>query len=162
MSRIENIAGKICEILLPIRDTIYIGNGSSIAVCTLASIDLLKSIARDEHLMHKIAVVGRLLSENKGIDMLLDYIASMKGIRYLIICGKDSRGHYAGQALIALHRNGMDERGRIIGAIGKNPVISASIEKVNEFRIRVNVIDMIGVVEKERISLHIESLGVYP
>ncbi len=159
MSRIEDIAGKVCEIILPIRDTIYIGKGSSIAVCTLASIDLLRSIARDEHIMHKIAVVGRLLSENKGIDMLLDYITSNKGIRYLVVCGKDSRGHYAGQALLALYKNGIDERGRIIGAIGKNPVISASMEKVNDFRAYVNLIDMIGVVEKDKVSLCIESLA---
>lgn len=159
MSRIEDIAGKVCEILLPIRDTIYIGKGSSIAVCTLASIDLLKSIASDEHIMSRIAVVGRLLSENKGIDTLLDYIVRDKGIKHLIICGKDSRGHYAGQALLALYKNGIDERGRIIGAIGKNPVISASMEKVNDFRTNVNLIDMIGVVEKDKVSLCIESLA---
>jgi tetrahydromethanopterin S-methyltransferase subunit A len=158
LKRIEYLAGKICEVILPIRDTVHIGKGSSIAVCTLASIDLLKSIAEDEYIMQSIAVVGRLLSENKGIDMLVNFIAEHKEIRYLILCGNDTKGHYAGQALLALYKNGINNDGRIVGAIGKHPIVSVSMDKIDEFRTRINVIDMIGVKDKEKIRACIESL----
>ncbi len=156
--RIEYIAGKICEVMLPIRDTVHIGKGSSIAVCTLASMDLLKSIAEDEYIMQRIAIVGRLLSENKGIDMLVNYIVEHKEIRYLVLCGNDPKGHYPGQALLALYKNGMNNYGRIIGAIGKDPIVSVSMDKIDEFRNRINVIDMIGVRDKEKVRTCIESL----
>lgn len=159
LKRIEDLISKICEAMLPIKDTVHIGKGSSIAVCTLASIDLLKSIAEDEDIMQRIAVVGRLLSENKGIDMLVNYIAENKKIRYLILCGNDPKGHYAGQAVLALHKNGVSkDDGRIVGAIGKYPMISVSIDKINEFRTRINIIDMIGVTDKEKIYSYIEWL----
>jgi|GEM_PF-2154580 hypothetical protein len=44
-----------------------IGEGKIVAVCTLPSMDLFQTIARTADVMNRILIVGRLLSENKGI-----------------------------------------------------------------------------------------------
>ncbi|HET6516998.1 MAG TPA: tetrahydromethanopterin S-methyltransferase subunit A, partial [Nitrosopumilaceae archaeon] len=71
MNLLENLAGEVCKALLPIPEEVYFGNkNSSVAVCTLSSIDLLKKLSQPEFLQ-KIAIVGRLLSENKRIESLI-------------------------------------------------------------------------------------------
>src|SRR5215204_3721785 len=67
-SKIDNIFGICCYHLLPIKQEYYIGKGRKIAICTLSSMDLLKEIKNNNEIMEKISIVGRLLSENKGID----------------------------------------------------------------------------------------------
>jgi hypothetical protein len=52
---------------LPIKHEYYIGEGKSVAVCTLSSMDLPQTIARTEDVMNRILIVGRLLSEKKEI-----------------------------------------------------------------------------------------------
>lgn len=42
---LEIAAGKLCEILIPIKHEYYTEGGNSIAICTLSSIDLLQTIA---------------------------------------------------------------------------------------------------------------------
>ncbi len=144
------IAGKLCEVLLPINESVYIGRGNDIAVCTLASIDLLRDIASDKRIMDRITIVGRLLSENRGIEKLIES-AINNDLKYIILVGEDSKGHHAGQALIALHRNGIDSNGRIIGAIGKNPFLTIGKDRVDEFRSKVKLIDAIGVRDRESV-----------
>ena len=53
---LENAAGKLCEILIPIKHEYYIGGGNIIAICTLSSIDLLQTIANRPDIMHRILV----------------------------------------------------------------------------------------------------------
>ncbi|MFN4336082.1 MAG: tetrahydromethanopterin S-methyltransferase subunit A [Candidatus Nitrosocaldus sp.] len=159
LEKFSDIAGKVCEFILPIRHDIFIGNpNSSIAVCTLSSIDLLLSISRSD-LMQYIAIVGRLLSENKGIDALVRYVIGGKRIRYIIIAGKDSKGHLAGQSLLALWINGIDSNGRIIGSKGKDPTLTVSKDEVDEFRAQINtVIDMRDVIDVESIRKYVSTL----
>jgi len=144
------IAGKLCEVLLPINESVYIGRGNDIAVCTLASIDLLRDIASDKRIMDRITIAGRLLSENRGIEKLIES-AINNDLKYIILVGEDSKGHHAGQALIALHRNGIDSNGRIIGAIGKKPFLTICKDRVDEFRSKVKLIDAIGVRDRESV-----------
>jgi tetrahydromethanopterin S-methyltransferase subunit A len=54
--RLENVAGRLCEVLIPIKHEYYIGEGKIVADCTSADV------------MNRILIVGRLLSENKGMD----------------------------------------------------------------------------------------------
>ena len=68
MNLIEEIAGELCKILLPIEEKVFLGNSkSTIVLCTLSSMRLLREIANSV-LMKEIMVAGRLLSENKVID----------------------------------------------------------------------------------------------
>jgi len=85
MNIVENIVGEICKIVLPINEEIFLGNQkSSIAICTLSSMKLLNEISNSS-LMSEIALVGRLLSENKGIDSLIKYVISKKTIKIILI-----------------------------------------------------------------------------
>ena len=78
MNTLSNIVGEICKTLLPIHEEVFFGNPkSSISICTLSSIQLLKEIANST-VMKKVAVVGRLLSENNGIDSIIQNVISNK------------------------------------------------------------------------------------
>ena len=49
MNALGEKIGELCKIILPIPEEYYHGNpNSSIAVCTLSSIDLLKKFANSE------------------------------------------------------------------------------------------------------------------
>ena len=72
----------------------YIGRrGKSIAICTLADIQLLEDISKSPDIMRKILIVGRLLSENKGIDAIIRFTLVHPELHYIIVCGKEVRGH---------------------------------------------------------------------
>jgi len=155
---IENIAGEICKSIFPIKEEVFFGNpNSSVAVCTLSSMKLLKDIA-NSNLILRLAVVGRLLSENRGIDSLVNYAISNKNIKTIIICGKDTSGHRPGHSLLNLHRNGIDNKGRIIGSSSPNPVLTITKSNVTEFQKQIRLVDHIGETSIARIELTINSL----
>jgi len=131
----------------------YTGNkNSSVAVCTLASIDLLEKF-KD---VNGIAIVGKAVTENIGIEKIVQNIISNTNIRFLIVCGKESYGHYVGQAIISLVNNGIDEKGNIIGATGPLAnVKNLTKEQVDAFRKQIKTIDLIGCKDMEKIMNHI-------
>jgi tetrahydromethanopterin S-methyltransferase subunit A len=151
MKRLDNAAGRLCKALLPIKHEYYLGAGKAIAVCTLSSIDLLQTIAKSD-IMNRILIAGRLLSENKGIDAIIDFTGKHPSLNRIIVCGKEVRGHRAGQALLALASNGMDSSGRIIGAVGPNPIVALPLQDVDIFRHQVEINDMIGTVDIGKIA----------
>ena len=130
----DNAVGKICEALLPIRHEYYIGKGKSIAICTLSSIDLLKELSKSVDIMNRILIVGRLFSENEGIDTIIKFVLDHTELHHIIICGKEVKGHQAGQALVSLYKNGINNDGRIIGAKGPYPLLRSSEKDIEEFR----------------------------
>lgn len=153
-----NIAGEICKVLFPIDEEIFFGNpNSSVAVCTLSSLKLLKEIA-DSTLMSKIAVVGRLLSENKGIDALVKYAISNKNIKTIFICGKDTLGHKSGHSLLNLYKNGVDSNGRIIDSSSPDPVLTLAQSQIDEFQKQVQLVDRVGEISISKIKLSIDSI----
>lgn len=149
--KFDDAAGKVCEALIPIKHELFKGRGKEVAICTLGSIDLLEEISRSE-LMEKVALAGRLLSENKGIDTIIAYAVSHPDLRRIVLCGKEVKGHYAGQALIALHKNGVDRDNRIIGAKGPYPTLESPKDQIELFRKQVEIDDLVGVTDLERIS----------
>ena len=49
MNSLGNLIGEICKVVLPINEEFYYGNpNSSIAICTLSSLDLLKKISSSD------------------------------------------------------------------------------------------------------------------
>jgi tetrahydromethanopterin S-methyltransferase subunit A len=104
-----------------------VGRGKSVAICTLSSMDLLETIAWNTDMMSRILVVGRLLSENKGISTLIKFTINYSDLRYIVVCGKEVKGHKTGQPLLSLHKNGVNrDDSRIIGAIGPYPFLTSS------------------------------------
>ena len=141
------LMGRACEVLLPIRVDFVMGNPDSHrAVCTLSSIELLKRLAEPPD-RDKFARIGRLVTENRGVEKMIDYLDGHHNIRCLILCGRDSRGHLPGQALIALHNSGVDEKGRIIGALGADPVVNLSKQTLDWYRNHVRIENLIGVLD---------------
>ena len=118
-----------------------------VAVCTLTDEQLPREVARVAG--QDVAVVGPMYTENLGIERVIQNVISNPNVRFLILCGPDSKqtiGHLPGQSMLALHRNGLDENGRIVGARGRRPVIrNLDRRAVEHFRRGVEVIDLIGV-----------------
>ena len=157
MNVIEEIAGEICRILLPVEDKLYFGNtNSNLAICTLSSMKLLKEISNSS-LMNKIYVVGRLLSENKGIDLLVRHIISNEQIDTLILCGEDTVGHRPGHSILCLYRNGLDQDGIIIGSDSPNPIVTLTNQEVLKFQKQIKIINETGELEISNLTKKINT-----
>lgn len=158
MNLIEEIAGEICRIVLPIEEDVFFGDPeSNIAVCTLSSMSLLRDISRSD-IISKVAIAGRLLSENKGIDSLVQSVTSKKRIDTIILCGKDTLGHKPGDALLCLYKNGMDSSHRIIGSSSPHPVLAITKKQVSEFQEQVKIVNKMGETSISRLGEIIESI----
>lgn len=148
--KFDDAAGKVCEAVLPIKHEFYLGKGKELAICTLSSIDLLEEISKSD-VMGRVAIAGRLLSENRGIDAMIRFTLDHPDLRRIIVCGKEVKGHRAGQALLALGRNGVDRDGRIIGALGPYPTLKSPARDVETFRRQITILDMIGTIDIEKL-----------
>ncbi|HPT20264.1 MAG TPA: tetrahydromethanopterin S-methyltransferase subunit A [Methanothrix sp.] len=145
----------------PVRGDYQVGDaGSRVAVVTLAS----RIFPRGG------AICGPCKTENLGIEKIIANVVSNCNIRFIIICGAESRGHLPGDAILALHKNGIDERGRIIGSKGAIPFIqNLPQEAIPRFQEQVQIIDHTGLEDIAQIEELIEGycrlgeqLGPYP
>lgn len=143
--KLDDAAGEVCRVVLPIKHEFHLGRGKGLAICTLSSIDLLEEISNSD-IMDRVAIAGRLLSENKGIDAMIRFAAEHPDLKRIILCGKEVKGHRAGQALLALAKNGTDN-GRIVGALGPYPTLKSPAGDIDAFRRQVEIIDMVGTTD---------------
>ncbi|UCG56587.1 MAG: tetrahydromethanopterin S-methyltransferase subunit A [Phycisphaerales bacterium] len=91
------------------------------------------------------ALAGTLQTENIGIEKIICNVVANPNIRYLIVCGPESPGHLAGEALLALAENGLDERKRIIGTEAPTPYIfNLQPEFVQRFRDQVALVNLVN------------------
>ena len=124
-----------------------------VAVCTLNDDALAKAVVGSR--LADLAIVGTLHTENLGVERLIANVVSNPHIRFVVVCGADSRqaiGHLPGQSLVAFARNGLDEHQRIVGAEGKRPVLrNIAAACAEEFRRTREVIDLVGISDPARI-----------
>ena len=126
-----------------------------VAIVTLGS-ELDKN-----RLVKKAAIVGSMKTENIGIEKVVSNIISNTNIRYLVVCGAEVHGHLAGEAIIALKNNGIDDEGRIIKAKGAIPFISnIPSDLINILREQVEIVDLMNIEDIDRIEKEIDSLPV--
>ena len=129
-----------------------------VAVCTLNSGELIDRITASG--LQAVAIAGTLHTENLGIERLITNVLANPFVRFVVVCGADSRqmiGHLLGQSLVALAREGVDGDRRIIGAKGKRPVLrNLEPAAIDHFRRTVEVLDFTGVSEIERIVAAIQ------
>lgn len=152
MNSLGNVIGELCKIILPISEEFYIGNNTStLALCTLSSIDLLKNIANSDVLNH-VSIAGRLLSENKGIDSIVRYVNQNKNVKTIIVCGREVWGHKAGHSLFQLHDKGIDDNGRIIGSTSPDPFLTVTRDEVRYFQKKVSLVNMINETDIQMIK----------
>ena len=130
-----------------------------VAVCTLTDDELAQAVAARAH--PAVAIVGTVQTENLGIERVIRNTLANPNIRFLIVCGADSRqaiGHLPGQSLVALGRSGIDAQGRIIDARGKRPVLhNVSPQGVEHFRETVEMLDLVGTVALPQILAAVEA-----
>ncbi len=156
MNKLGNTIGKICEALLPIPEEFYIGNyNSSICICTLSSIKLLKEI-KNSKIIDNVAIVGRLFTENKGIDSIIKYVNQNKKIKTIIVCGKDVWGHKSGHSLFELHKNGIDNNNRIINSTSPDPFLTVSESEIKYFQKQITLVNLINETNIELINNKIQ------
>jgi tetrahydromethanopterin S-methyltransferase subunit A len=136
-----------------VRGDYLIGNKESrICVVTLASHFELPPEG-----LKKVALVGPCHTENFGIEKVIANTVSNPNIRFVLICGGESRGHRSGQTLTAIHANGINESGKIIGSVGAIPFIeNIPNDAVERFRAQVSIIDRIGETDIDNILQIVE------
>lgn len=134
------------------------GEDCPVAVSTLASVALAEQLANLKP--KELCIVGKTETENIGVDKVVKNILSNPTIRFLLLTGQESQGHYSGKTLLALAENGVDERMRVIGSPGKRPVLkNITQEEVEMFRNQVRVIDLVGCEDVARIIETIKDLS---
>lgn len=109
-------------------------------------IDTLTSPIED-YLFEEAFIVGSHKTENLGIERIILNIIENPHVKVMIICGKESPGHNAGQALYCLHAFGVDDEKKIIGAKGPAPYLENVTKKdIEKFRNQIEILeDMIDI-----------------
>jgi tetrahydromethanopterin S-methyltransferase subunit A len=129
-----------------------------VAVSTLASTQLVDDLARLQPT--GLCIVGKTETENIGVDKVVKNIVANPTIRYLIVAGRDPDGHRSGQTLLALANNGVDERMRVLGSMGKRPILrNVTRDEVVAFRKQVQVVDLIGCEDTDKLVATIKKLS---
>jgi tetrahydromethanopterin S-methyltransferase subunit A len=128
----------------PVRGDYRVGNpNAGVAVVTLAS----------QLFPQGAAICGQCKTENLGVEKIVANVISNCNIRILLICGVESKGHLPGNTILALHKNGIDKQGRIIGSRGAIPFIqNLPPEAIVRFQEQVELIDCIGLEDIEQIE----------
>jgi tetrahydromethanopterin S-methyltransferase subunit A len=100
-------------------------------------------------------------TENLGVERVIVNTIANCHMRYIVVCGKESKGHAAGQTLIAIHENGIDENGKIIGSKGAIPFIE-NITKEAVERFRRQVKKVVNLIEETDTVKIIETIKLLP
>ncbi len=135
----------------PVEGRYNVGDrGSPVAVCTMSSVDIRLP-------MDKIAIAGKCVTENLGVEKIVKNVVANPGIRYIIVAGRESMGHFVDNALESLVEKGVDEEGRIIGAKGGIPVLkNLEKEEIERFRKQVQIVNMAGETDTGKIMEKVE------
>jgi tetrahydromethanopterin S-methyltransferase subunit A len=120
--------------------------GAPVAVCALNTASLVQELASVKP--PGLSIAGTMHTENLGIERVIKNCLANPNVRFLLLCGEDTQqavGHLPGQSFESLIRNGIDERGRIVGAKGRRPVLkNVTYDEVQAFRQQVELVSMIG------------------
>lgn len=131
--------------LYPEQGEFMVGNKKcSVAISTLCSDELPGRIT--SHLgADNFAIVGKTHTENIGIEKVIRNTVSNPHIRFILLCGKDSKGHMAGQSMVSLFNNGVGYNKRVIGSKGQRPLLkNLELTEIEHFRLQVEIIDLMG------------------
>ena len=112
----------------------------AIALLKDASIEALSSID-----LSAVAIAGTITTENLGVEHLVKNVIANPYIRHLVVFGREIQGHLPGDALLMLHKHGLDSKGRIVSAKGARPILkNLTLQEAEHFRSQVAISDLIG------------------
>ena len=122
-----------------------------VAVCTLRSrIDLDVPYA----------IKGTCFTENIGIERIILNLISNSNIRFLVLCGAESTGHYTGESIRKLKEYGVDpESKKIQNSRGPLSFLrNLPLEAIDRFKRQLRVIDLIDMLDPSIIAREINGL----
>lgn len=129
-----------------------------VAVTTLGSIPMVQELANAKP--KGLCIVGKVETENIGIEKIIKNVLSNPAIRYLVCAGPEPPKHLTGASILALFKNGTDALGRIPGASGMRPQLpNTSREEVDAFRRQVEPVDMLGCLDVSLIAAKVTELA---
>jgi len=129
-----------------------------VAVTTLGSVALAEAVSQNPPT--GLNIVGKVETENIGIEKIIKNILSNSAIRYLVCAGNEPPKHLTGGTMMALFENGIDENNRIPGAPGMRPVLpNTSAAEAQAFCEQVVPIDMIGCTDVSAIHAQVVELA---
>jgi tetrahydromethanopterin S-methyltransferase subunit A len=114
----------------------------AVALCTLASEALVDALAARRP--PGVAIVGRVFTENFGVEKVVTNLVANPSLRVLVLCGTESR-HRVGETLLALHARGVDEAGRVVGTSSPLPFVrSLAPQAVRLYQEKLELVDLRG------------------
>lgn len=135
-----------------------IGNQTfPVAISTLGS-DELPEVIAERFGKDGFAIMGKTHTENIGIEKVVKNTICNPNIRFVILCGRDTRGHMAGQSLLSLFSEGVNQGKRIVGSQGQRPILkNLDFLEIEHFRSQVEIIDLIGVEDVTKIKKKVDT-----
>jgi len=134
------------------------GEDCPVAVSTLSDAGLAEKLA--DIRPQGLCIVGKTETENIGVDKLIKNTITNPTIRFLLLTGRESKGHHAGNTLLALSQNGVDADMRVVGSTGRRPILkNVTSEEIGAFRNQLQVVDMIGCEDEQKIVEKIKELS---
>jgi tetrahydromethanopterin S-methyltransferase subunit A len=132
-----------------------------VAVTTLGSVELAEQVSRSAP--PGLCIVGKVETENIGIEKIIKNILSNPAIRFLVCAGNEPPKHLTGATMLALFENGIDQNKKIIGSPGMRPMLpNTSDAEVQAFRQRIEPVVMIGCTDVEQIHAKVTELAARP
>lgn len=123
-----------------------------IAISTLGSDELPSALATTLG-KERFSIVGKTHTENIGIEKIVKNTVTNPDIRFLILCGKDTRGHMPGQSLISLFAYGVNHEKKIVNAKGQRPVLkNLKFTELEHFRAQIEIVDIIGTEDVHLVA----------
>jgi tetrahydromethanopterin S-methyltransferase subunit A len=107
-----------------------------------------------------IAVTGNLTTENIGIEYVVKNLISNPYIRHLAIIGVEITGHCPGNAIINLHKNGIDALHAIVAASGARPVLKNVLpQEITQFRKQISIHNFMDINDADALKDQINLLN---
>lgn len=148
-------------------DLFVVDPGRLVVVSTLGDPELARAVVAAGH--PAVGVAAPTATENIGVEKLVRNVLAAPGIQVLVLAGPETggtapTGHYAGDALCALHERGIDpETMRIVGARGRRPFVKNLLPaEVAAFRRQVRLVDLRGEVDLGAVLAAVDAVGGSP
>lgn len=99
------------------------------------------------------ALAGTLQTANIGLEKIVANVVANPNIRYLVLCGREVEGHKAGDALIALIKNGVNERHIIVGTNAPTAYLfNIPFKAIERFRKQLILLNLMNVVDPAMVK----------